>query len=298
MRSLLRGAGRRVRLAAVVALVGMTAAGALIGGSSTASARATGTVSYTGGCSLISGTVTADPKRIEIAAGKSVEFANRLGHKAVLRLDGEEVAEVPTGSAVEITFHDGPVTATMQIDCLTGKASGAAVVDVRAATQPPPPAPPAPTSPATGASGGSGSSSGGAAGPAPGGSSPADPTGGWPVPAGPGGSSGPAGTGVWPGGHSPVTAAPGSPLERDGAGEIGGRRPAGGGAAPGSPANVDEQAVDDSVAAEQLSRTAAAASGGEPIGLLALIATVCVVGVSAGAVRTILTHRSNQAEAA
>lgn len=61
------------------------------------------------------------------------------------------------------------------------------------------------------------------------------------------------------------------------------------------PAATDQAPNPDHVGADEITHAADAAPPGGSIGLLALIATVCVVGVSAGAVRAILTQRSNGA---
>jgi hypothetical protein len=69
-----------------------------------------------------------------------------------------------------------------------------------------------------------------------------------------------------------------------------------GGATSGGPATVDQESGGNELAVDQLSQTSESTPDDGPIGLLALTATVCVVGVSAGAVRALISQRANRAE--
>lgn len=71
--------------------------------------------------------------------------------------------------------------------------------------------------------------------------------------------------------------------------------PASGGAPSGEPDTV-EQDPGDNEFADQPSRTSGSTPDDGPIDLLALSATVCVVGVSAGAVRALINQRANRGE--
>lgn len=72
--------------------------------------------------------------------------------------------------------------------------------------------------------------------------------------------------------------------------------PLNGGATSGRPVTVDQESGGHELAADQASQTSVSTPGSGPIGLLALIATVCVVGVSASAVRALISLRANRVE--
>jgi hypothetical protein len=262
-----------------------------------------GTVTFNGGCGLLGsglgGKSTPDATRLSVPAGSGVRFANRLGQAAALLLNGAPVGEVPAGGAADVVFREGPVTASMQLDCMLGSPAGTVTIEVRAA--PPPPSPSAspvrrpPRAPAgTPATADTPTRS----------ESPA--TG--PAAAGDPAAGGPAPGAWWP--HAPAQRPAGQPADgaarsgRDRSGqdgELGGRwgnqlKPADGGDTAGDPATVEPELADDRFAVQPMSRTAGPASDDGPIGLLALIATVCVVGVSAGAIRALVTQRANRAE--
>jgi hypothetical protein len=280
-----------------------------------------GTVTFNGGCGLLGSGLGAgsspDAGEVTVPAGSTLRFANGLDQSAVLRLDGEPAAKVPAGGAAEVVFHDGPVTASMQISCLMGSPAGSVTVAVQEVDQPRRPAPP------SAAPGGSPSSSPSPSRPSPGSSSPSagsprsstDPAAGSPAtnPGWPGASAPGAVPGV-PGGFGPDSALPaaGQPGDApsDGRGEEPGEEPAegdelssarwgiepDGGGGYGDPANVEPEPAAGGVAVDELSQTAGSSSDDGPIGLLALVATVCVVGVAAGAIRALVTQRANRAE--
>jgi hypothetical protein len=298
----------------------VTVAAALLGApllfGSAASAEADATVTFHGGCGLLGSGLGArsspDLTDVSVTVGGTLRFANQLGQPATLRLDGEAVAEVPSGGAAEVVFHDGPVTAAMQLSCLLGGSAGTVTVAVvHPRPEPSDPSDPgdrSPTSPSPGA----GSSGGGAPG---GGSSGGTASGGgsgWTGGTGQTGQSTGAGSSPsdqvpaewWSAGQAPPPATGPDDRsvddERDRSDELGDRwgvaiDPGDGSGMDGDPATVDQESADEAVVAGQLSRTAGSSDDG-PVGLLALIATVCVVGVSAGAVRALVTQRANRAE--
>lgn len=62
------------------------------------------------------------------------------------------------------------------------------------------------------------------------------------------------------------------------------------------PATVDQESGGDELSADQVSRTSESTPDDGPIGLLALIAIVCVVGAAAGAVRVLISQWANHGE--
>jgi hypothetical protein len=299
-------------------------AGVLLLGGPTASAETAGTVAFSGGCGVLGTGIgarsTPDTNELSVPAGSEVAFANQLGHPATLRLDGEAITDLAPGDSVEVAFREGPVDASMQISCLLGSPAGTVTVEVQPEQQPtlaPDPASPAPgsgpdpagsspgrsgstsqrtTDPATGAQPGqqsgagqtSGGQSAGATGGQPSGQVPGGQTsGGW-------WSGGPGQAGFPPAG--PAVPGAGTP-EQPGADEqeAAADDPVSGSDTPTDPATVDGQPA-DGLATGQLTRTAESAPSNGPIGLLALVAAVCVVGVSAGVVRTIIAQRANRAQ--
>jgi hypothetical protein len=315
---------RGLSLAAAATLVGLGAP--LLAGSPASADPEGDTVTFQGGCGLLGSGFgagsTPDAAEVTVPAGSKLRFANGLDQSAVLRLDGEPAAQVPAGGAAEVVFHDGPVTASMQISCLMGSPAGSVTVAVQEVDQPQRPAPPsaAPggspsagpspnrpspssSSPSSGSSS-SASSSGSSSNPGPAAVPPA---------AAPGWSGAPAAPGVVPGvpgGFGPDSALPaagqpgGAPSDDHGeepgdGDELSSARwgiePDGGGGY-GDPANVEPEPAAGGVAVDELSRTAGSSSDDGPIGLLALVATVCVVGVAAGAIRALITQRANRAE--
>lgn len=287
--------------AAAAALVGAP----LLAGS-TAHAEPAGTVTFTGGCGLLGSGLGAssspDIARVTVSEGAQLRFTNELGRSATLRLDGEAAADVPAGGTAEVRFREGPVTAAMPLSCLLGSPAGEVTVEVSPAPQPEQPRPPAGGSspePGTGTPGGADQDPAGpgtgSAGAADGGSGPGSWSGG-PAPDGGFWSGGPASPGGAPGG------APSADAEREGDDPDGESPrwgivtgPTDGGGNSTDPATVDPQAG-EGIAADRMSRTSEPAPDDGPVGLLALIATVCVIGVSAGAVRTVISYRMNRME--
>jgi hypothetical protein len=293
MTSRVRVTRRSLTLAAAIAtLVGVP----LLAGP-TASAQEAGSVTFNGGCGVLGSGLgansTPDATQVSVPAGSGVRFTNRLGQAATLRLDGEAAAEVPAGGTADVVFNDGPVAASMQISCLLGTPAGTVTVEVAEAE--PAPADPGddPADPAAGAGdqtdppGQNGSNNGGSQD----GEASGDPV--W---------------GGWNEGIAPPPAgvpddAAGRParVTRDRNADRPPRwgvevEPPNGGASSGEPATVDQESGGNELAADQLARTSGSTPDDGPIGLLALIATVCVVGVSAGAVRALISQRAHRAE--
>jgi hypothetical protein len=305
---LVRGPVRRRQARLLLVAAAALAGGALLAGPA-AGAGPAGTVTFTGGCGLLGsglgGTASPDAKRVNLPAGTGLRFANQLGQSAALRLDGEEVVQIPAGGSADVIFHDGPVLASMQISCLLGEPANAVTVEVSPAARPEPA--PSTSSPSAAASpqssGGSGSTPDrtGAPDRSPVGSPDAAPAGspaGGPAPHAAGAPAfpgGPAGPGeMVPGGPPPAD----FPAPTDGLSPRWGLatdQPSGGGSGS-DPATVDPQAAGGEAATGELARTAGSTSGDGSVGLLALVATVCVVGVSAGAIRAIIGLRATRTE--
>lgn len=274
---------------------------------STAHADPAGTVTFNGGCALDLlaplGEVEPDPLRVVVEAGEEVRFDNGLGKRATLMLNGEAAVELPAGESVGVTFHGGPVTASMQISCLLGGLSGSATVEVLGSALPPA-GPSATTGPPAGTAR-PGADATRATTPVPGNERPA---------AGPAGA-GSTGSGSDPGPGSGSDAPAPAPPAGDtwspppGPGDTAPEdltiprwniRPdpdSGGETSPGAD-TVDQEpgGQGQGQEAEQLSPTAGGGSGDGPNGTLALIATICLAGVTAGAIRAIVTQRSARTE--
>lgn len=194
--------------------------------------------------------------KITVGAESKVRLTNGLGLGATLTIDGSTSGSVASGETVEVQFHRGPVSIGMEPDCALNLNRDFEPLTVE-------------VTPAT-------------AVPAPARSNPAArpqprPAGPPPNPSAPGGPGAPA--------------PPESSLFPD-IDELA----LGGG--PDDGATLPSQATvvnpDGSPAQRLASDTGPVDKG--PIGLLAIIAAVCVVGVSAGAVRAIITQRTTRAE--
>lgn len=209
-----------------------------------------------GGLGLLLCGSKPDSSRITVGAETKVRLTNSLGMGAELRIDGAASATLGSGETVEVQFHRGPVSVTMVPECALNLNPKFEPLTVDVTS---PPAAPATTKPAPTAPKPSTTPSK-AAGPAPAGS---------------------------PGAALPEL--PIDPLFPSGVATVPGTTADGGGSLESSPATV--------VAGKNPKN---AGHNGPidkgPIGLLAIIATVCVVGVSAGAIRAIITQRATRAE--
>lgn len=306
MTSRVRVPRRRHRILAVAATAALAGAPLLAGAPAGAGvAQSPDPVTFTGGCGLLGmgGQSTPDVAELSVPAGSELRFTNQLGRSATLWLDGEQAAGVRDGESVEVTFHDGPVTVSMRLDCLVGGSSGEVTVEVAAAEpggSPGAAGPDASTGPADG-----GAVDGGPADDAPaepgtaGAGDPESAPDGVAEPDRRGPDEGPAGDGergVWPGVEAGMPAD--GPMSQPGADDDPGAGSPTGPAPEGSDSVADPATVTSSVPGEpaELSHAAGSESDEGVVGLLALIATVCVVGVSAGAVRVLISQRSNRTE--
>jgi hypothetical protein len=257
--TLTRTTGIVRRLAAAAAM------GALVGLPLALPASATDPASVTftgGGLGLLLCGSKPDTSRISVPAEQKVRLTNQLGIDATLNIDGSANSSVANGETVEVQFHRGPVSIGMVPDCplnLNGSYEQL-TVDVRHNA---PAAAPVATRPAAAPSTRP-SNSNSAAGASP--------------------SRGA------PDGFQTAPPTPGAPLFSDPA--IAGVEPSAGATRESSATVVHPGR---SPRAQGLAGDTGPVDKG-PIGLLAIIATVCVVGVSAGAIRAIITQRATRTE--
>ncbi|NUT33808.1 MAG: hypothetical protein HOV79_12120 [Hamadaea sp.] len=71
-----------------------------------------------GGLGLLLCGSTPDRASVSIKSESKVVFVNNLGQGATLQIDGENGGPISDGQAVEVQFHRGPVTVAMVPDCL------------------------------------------------------------------------------------------------------------------------------------------------------------------------------------
>lgn len=201
-----------------------------------------------------------DVAQIRVGAESKVRLTNGLGLAATLTIDGAASAPVASGETVEVQFHRGPVTIGMEPDCALNlnRSFEQLTVEVTPARAVPEPV-------RTG-SGDQPSSRPSMTSPASGEDGEPDDGGAPPPP------EDPLFSGMSDLQTDSSAVASGGSLE--------------------SPATVVNP--DGSPATRVASMTGPADKG--PIGLLAIIATVCVVGVSIGAIRAIITQRASRAE--
>jgi len=242
--------------AAIGALVGLPLA-------MPASAADPASVTFSGGgLGLLLCGSKPDTSRISVPAEQKVRLTNQLGVGATLNIDGSANSSVANGETVEVQFHRGPVSIGMVPDCPLNlnPTYEQLTVDVRQNT---------------------------AVAPAPVGSTASRPS------AKPSTTAPSAGSGPTRGaqdGSPPVPPAPGATLFTE-------PTVPGAEATPG--ANLESPATvvhpGRSPKGQKLAGDTGPVDKG-PIGLLAIIATVCVVGVSAGAIRAIITQRATRTE--
>ncbi|MDI1461685.1 hypothetical protein QEZ54_11940 [Catellatospora sp. KI3] len=266
------------RRAAALAAAGLLAGLPLLLASPSAAAEpeAAPNVDFTGGGLglLLCGSKPATAK-ITIAAESRVKLTNGLGQNATLQIDGKDSAAVPDGETIEVQFHRGPVKVAMVPECLLNLNPSFEPLTVEVASRT--------TQPSTGTTGSTGSSSPSRSS----GSTSSSPSS---KPksrdthksSSSTGSSNPQPSGedaglpaVPPDIFDPEEQNEGDPSPEPSPVEI----LPGEGSTPIDSKNVANFPVDNG-----------------PIGLLAIIATVCVVGVSAGAIRAIIAQRATRAE--
>jgi hypothetical protein len=213
------------------------------------------------GAGLLSCGSRPSDRDLTVPAESTVIFVNKLRDDATLRINGREAAPVPQGGSTEVLFHRGPVRVDMVPDCGLSLATDIEAVSVTVV---------APGSSASGPS---------SSGPARSGKSPA-------------GASAQSSRASRPAGAY-RSASPGGSVSAS----AGGVAAAGGGISPAPGAGEGSAAGDSEGVAEPVS-TAAASSKDGPNGLLTIIAVVCIVGVSAGAIRAIAAQRATRTSVA
>jgi hypothetical protein len=273
-----------------------TAAGALLGvaltvGAAPAYAAPGGTtVEFSGGSALNLLVCKSTPSsaKVTVPSESRVTFVNRLNQTATLKVDGKSVSSVGANQAVPVVFHYGPADVSMTFSCGVGVVEEFKSVAV-AVNTPAPAAPRAATpAPRTGAAaapnGGIAARSG------------SSPTGGSRTgrPGGANSTAAGARAGKSAAPEDTSSAAPSAegtvPIDPS----LLGPDPSSSafaGAVPPSAAGDDRMDVEAAVPA-----SGTPSSG--PIGLLALLATVCVVGVGIAAIRANIARRSTRASIA
>lgn len=256
------------------------------------------------GAGLLGLTCAANPDlaSVTIAAESTLRVVNQTGHRATLLLDGSPRGEVARGSTAEVLFHRGPVALALKPQCaLPEQASVRVQVIPPRAVAPPPPSPsgrPDPAHRPTTAGGSDGDGSGGT-----GRGSSGDDTGSARSRAarGDSGSGDPSSGRGWPedGTGTPSTGADnldGSGSEAD-TGDGSALDPFAAGAADLVPPSAGGEMVNGASQADMAAEPMASVDPVEeegPIGLLALISVICILGVSIGAIRAILAQRASR----
>ncbi|MFB9450897.1 hypothetical protein Dvina_53690 [Dactylosporangium vinaceum] len=277
-----------VRLAATAAAI--AAAALTVGAGPVSAAPETPSIEFSGGSVLSLLVCKSEPNtgNVSVPSDSRVNFVNRLGQDASLKVDGRSVATVQPNQQVPVLFKKGPVEVAMTFDCGVGVVQQFKPVSVGVTTPPP-------------SAGGATAQAAQPQAKAPGAVKTTGPAN------GPAGAAAGAANGVITnrsGGSRSAktpTATPGAAgsAGADSAGETG--------TEPIDPALIDPSAaaapavgvdpsapVDDRVTVEQPVAASGPASNG-PAGLLALVATVCVVGVGIAAIRAIIAQRASRA---
>jgi hypothetical protein len=241
-------------------------------------------VTFSGG-GLLGLSCAAEPSTasVTIRAETTLRVVNRTGHRATLLLDGSARGEVAKGGAAEVLFHRGPVRLALKPHCVLAEQK---TVRVQVVTPPPPADEPA-TGPARPGITTGDRPSGGAA------------TGGSATAGGSTAGRGSGGDGAAQPGRQPAGAREEDPALIPGA-DAAAEDPdlTGAGTSVGeSPPQVNVADPGADLAAEPIGSMAPISEDG-PIGLLAIIAIVCVLGVSVGAMRAILSQRASRASLA
>jgi hypothetical protein len=236
------------------------------------------------GSGLLGVTCDAKPSAstVIVPAESSLRVVNDTGRRAKLLLDGKASGEIGKGAAADVLFHRGPVELALKPDCVLADESPVRVevVAAPAGTAPAAPAAPAVRPPAVsgGSTGGSTSAAGGVRR---GGSAPAQA----PNRANAAPTLGANAEATPDAEPTPVSGAETAAATIDG------------GDLTGADAALSDATTVSGAAAEPLASVEPVNESGKN-GLLALIATVCVVGVSAGAIRAIIAQRATRTRAA
>lgn len=214
-------------------------------------------VVFSGDRGLLGVSCAANPSTssVTIPAETTLRVVNKTGYRAKLILDGAAQGEIANGAAAPVVFHRGPVTLGLKPSCMLSDESAVRVEVVPVSHPKPPGSKPRPGTPAQPADGRDQREEEPEATP----SAVATPS--------------PA-----------VTETPEPAMAAEDGGDSG-----------EAVATVEDTlgTGDQGVAAEALSSVQPVRESG-PTGLLALIASVCVVGVSAGAIRAIIAQRATR----
>jgi hypothetical protein len=254
-------------------------------GASPVSAAGTPTVEFSGGSVLSLLVCKSEPSApdVSVPADSRVNFVNRLGQNAFLKVDGQSVATVQPNQQVPVVFKKGPVEVAMTFDCGVGVVQQFKPVSVGVTASP------AGAAPTGGAANGTPAvnKTGAAAGPA--------------------GAAAGAANNAMGGDHASGRSSKSPHGQAGQDGTVAASDPTGDpglegdpslldpSAAAGSATGVDPSApVDDRVTVEQPVAASGPARNG-PAGLLALVATVCAVGVGIAAIRAIIAQRASRA---
>lgn len=248
------------RLAAVLGL-GLLVGVPALAAPALAEPEATPQVEFNGGgLGLLLCGSRPDRAAVTVKSESKVVFVNNIGQGATLQIDGENGGPIADGQAVEVVFHRGPVSIAMVPDCLLNLGGNGSyepvTVNVNRNSAP--------------ATGGSKTAVKPRTTPKP-----------KPKPT--------AASAALPAGDPSVPADSDLfPIEDP--------------EAAGEPMPVPDASADSGLGSDG-SKTVTTGSAFDdtpmdkgPIGLLAIIATVCVVGVSVGAIRAIVGQRASRAE--
>lgn len=268
--------GHRPALRVAAAAAALFAAALTVGASPVHAAPTTPTVEFSGGSVLSLLVCKSEPSTgsVSVPAESRVNFVNRLGQGATLKVDGKAVSAVQPNQAVPVVFKKGPVNVAMTFSCGVGVVEQFKPVSVGVTA--PPAAPAADQDGQTG--------------------QPANTSG----PAGAAAAAANQAINPTPSGRStrkPSTNAPGSTGEVDETGtepvdpSLLGLDAT---ASPAAGANVDASTPTDERVYVEEPVAASGPATNAPTGLLALVATVCVVGVGIAAIRAIIAQRSSR----
>ncbi len=269
-----RGTGRFAKLT-MAGVVGLGASALFL---ASPAAADTQSVSFSGGCGLLglAPSSKASSKSETIEAGQIIKVQNGLGTSAIpyvndhpVTVDSHNVT-VRSGDSLSLRFTSGPAQLTLRPTCGLSLLPSYDAVSITVT--------PAQQNPAPGGSSGGTSDQGSQPGGSGAGSAPGAPAGGT------GGSSAQQGQTKVP-----------DPVARGGVpgAEAQGKQP-GGGTALGGPATAPMTPEEETaVAVDPVN----APTDNGPSTLLALLAAVCLIGVGAAAVRTVIAQRSARAAA-
>ncbi|MGI5179908.1 hypothetical protein ACQEVZ_26620 [Dactylosporangium sp. CA-152071] len=256
------------------AAAALFAAALTVGASPVHAAPSTPTVEFSGGSVLSLLVCKSEPSAgsVSVPAESRINFVNRLGQGATLKVDGKPVSTVQPNQAVPVVFKKGPVNVAMTFSCGVGVVEQFKEVSVGVTA--PPAAPAANPGAGQGGQAGRPSSSEGPAGAA------AD-------------AANKAITGTRstrkPSANASSSTGEGTePVDPSLLGPDATASPA-----PAAGANPSAS-TDERVYVEQPVAATGPATNA-PTGLLALVATVCVVGVGIAAIRAIIAQRSSRA---